>query len=203
LNWPSVSAHGMVPAEGGSGLRAWTIAMDALARASVAAAAARGLHDLRAGSASSLAGAFADWVFVDLAGRDPARSVASAGRADPALTAQLARIPAQECPLIRSAMRRRRPVLAAQADIPVAESLGTLASGQPVASALRVGSVGAAPVLSPHISPEPIGAVTIARCVGSPDIGFLELGVLSQVADLAGVAASRLQPERAPSAGEV
>lgn len=189
MNWPSVSA-GAVRA--GEDLRTWTIATDALARASLAAAAATCLEELLAGSANSLAGAFADWVFVDLGECQPARSVASASRADPALAAQLTGIQAEDCPLISSAMRRRRPVLSAAADIPATASLGHLTSGQPTAEFLRVSSVGAAPVLSHDISPEVIGAITIARCPGSPDMGFVELGILSQVAEFTGVAARRL-----------
>ena len=65
---------------------AWTIAVDALARASVAAAAATAQAQLRQGSASALAGLFADWVFVDLLGRRWARAVA-ARQPDPALAA--------------------------------------------------------------------------------------------------------------------
>jgi hypothetical protein len=62
---------------------AWTIAVDALARASVAAAAATAEAQLRQDSASALAGSFADWVFVDLLGRRWARAVA-ARQPDPA-----------------------------------------------------------------------------------------------------------------------
>ncbi len=45
-------------------VRTWTIAMDALARASVVAAAAMAGEQLRAQTADALAGPFADWAFV-------------------------------------------------------------------------------------------------------------------------------------------
>lgn len=190
MNWPTVSARFVPP---GEELRAWTIATDALARASVAAAAATCLAELQAGSAGSLAGAFADWVFVDLKGCEPERIVAAARCADPALDARLTRMHAQDCPLICAAMRRRQPVLSAAADIPPSFSLGELAAGQPAADVLLVSSAGAAPVFCDDLSPEAIGAITIARCTGHPDIGFVELGILSQVAELAGAAVSRLR----------
>lgn len=189
MNWPSVSARFVTVSDD---LRAWTTATDALARASVTAAAAS-LEQLRAGSADSLAGAFADWVLVDLEGCEPARSVASARRANPVLAVQLTRLRPEDCPLISSARRRGRPVLAAAADIPARASLGDLAAGQPAAGILRVSSAGAAPVFSRDVSLRVIGAITIVRCSGNPDFGFMELGILSQVADLTGTAASRLR----------
>lgn len=36
------------------------------------------------------------------------------------------------------------------------------------------------------------GAITIVRCAGSPDAGFVDLGVLSRIADLTCAAVTRL-----------
>jgi hypothetical protein len=36
------------------------------------------------------------------------------------------------------------------------------------------------------------GAITIVRCADHPDAGFVELGVLSQIADLTNAAVTRL-----------
>lgn len=79
-------------------------------------------------------------------------------------------------------------MLAAAADIPARASLGDLAAGQPAAGILRVSSAGAAPIFRRDVSPGVIGAITLVRCSGNPDIGFMELGILSQVADLTGAA---------------
>jgi hypothetical protein len=165
--------------------RRWTIATDALASASVAAAAATAVNQLRADCAGALVGSFADWALVDWSGGRPARVVA-AHRGDPALAALLARVPAQECPLIRSAMQRCAPVVAAAAD---GGSLGRLPCGRQVTGALGASSAAVAPVVSEGVAR---GAVTIVRCTGSPGIAFVELGILSQIADLASAAGYRL-----------
>jgi GAF domain-containing protein len=170
--------------------QAWTIAMDALARASVAAAAATAQHQLRASSAQALAGPFADWVFVDLDGRTrrPARGRAvAARRPDPVLAAALAGLRADQCPVIRSAMRSCAPIVSAAPDD--SSILGTLPGGLPVAGLLGVRSVATAPVVSRGLAR---GAITIARCAGGPSIGFVELGALSQIAELTSAAVTRL-----------
>jgi GAF domain-containing protein len=179
--WPADSAYRRSGWE-----QAWTIAMDTLARASVAAAAATVRHQLQVTIARALTGAFADWVFADLDGRTLSRAVASR-HPDPVLAAALGGLRAGECPLIRSAMRRCTPtVTVAAGDSPV---LGTLPGGRPVAAVLGVRSVATAPIVKGGIAR---GAITIARCAGSPGLGFLELGTLSQIAELTSAAITRL-----------
>jgi hypothetical protein len=166
-------------------IRTWTIAMDALARVSVAAAAATTEQQLQADSADALAGSFADWAFVDLDGSRPTRAVA-ARHPDLALAALLADVPAHECPLIASAMRRCAPVVTGLDD----ESLlGRLAGGRPVATTLGAHSAAVAPVLNEGAAR---GAITIVRGADQPDVGFVELGVLSQIAELTNAAVTRL-----------
>jgi hypothetical protein len=165
--------------------RRWTIATDALARASVAAAAATTVNQLRADCARALVGSFADWALVDWGGGRPARMVA-AHRPDRALAALVAQVSAEECPLIRSAMQRCAPLVAATAG---GESLGRLPCGRQVIGALGASSAAVAPVVSQGVAR---GAVTIVRRSGSPGIAFVELGVLSQIADLASAAGHRL-----------
>jgi len=167
-------------------VRAWTIAMDALARASVAAAAATDGEQLPAQTASALAGPFADWAFVDL-GHAPRRRAVAARRPDPRLAALLTAVDRTECPLISSAMQHCAPLLAAPADD---ESLlGLLPDGRPVIGVLGAHSAAVAPLVSDGTAR---GAITIVRCSGSPGVGFVDLGVLSQVADLTGAAVTRL-----------
>jgi hypothetical protein len=158
-------------------VRAWTIATDALARVSVAAAAATAEQQWPAQAADALAGPFADWAFVDIGDGRPGRAVA-ARHPDPPLAALLAAVRAGECPLITSAMRRCVPVLAAPAD---GSALGGLPGGRTVIGVLGASSAAVAPLVSEGTSR---GAVTIVRCVGSPGAGFVDLGVLSQIADL-------------------
>jgi hypothetical protein len=165
--------------------RRWTIATDTLARASIVAAAATTVNQLAADCAGALVGSFADWALVDWGGVRPARAVA-AHHPDPALAALLARARAEECPLIRSAMLRCAPLVAVAAD---GESLGRLPCGRQVSGALSASSAAVAPVVSQDIAR---GAVTIVRCGGSPGIAFVELGVLSQIADLTSAAGRRL-----------
>jgi len=167
-------------------VRTWTIAMDALARASVAAAAATAGEQLRAQTADALAGPFADWAFVDLGDGPPWRAVA-ARRPDPWLTDVLSAVGRAECPLVTSALEHGAPLLAAPADD---ESLlGRLPDGRPVIGVLGVHSAVVAPLVSEGSAR---GAITIARCAGSPAAGFVDLGVLSQVADLTCAAVTRL-----------
>src|SRR5215831_6855654 len=167
-------------------VRAWTIAMDALAGASVAAAAATAGAQLQARTADALAGPFADWALVDLGDRPPWRAVA-ARHPDPSLATLLAAVPRDECPLITAAMGRCVPVLAAPADD---ESLlGRLPDGRPVIGVLGVSSAAVAPLVSRGAAH---GAITIVRCAGRPRVGFVDLGVLSQIADLTCAAVTRL-----------
>jgi sigma-B regulation protein RsbU (phosphoserine phosphatase) len=159
--------------------------MDALARVSVAAAAATTEEELQADSADALAGSFADWAFVDLDGSRPTRTVA-AGQPDLALAALLADVPAHECPLIASAMSRCAPVVTGLDD---ESMLGRLPGGSPVVTAIGAHSAAVAPVLNEGVAR---GAITIVRCADHPDAGFVELGVLSQIADLTNAAVTRL-----------
>jgi len=169
-------------------VRAWTIATDALARVSVAAAGATAEQEWPAQAADALAGAFADWAFVDTGDGQSCRAVA-ARHPDAPLAALLAATRADECPLITSAMRRCVPVLAAPADDESA--LGRLPGGRTVLGVLGASSAAVAPLVSEGTSH---GAVTIVRCAGSPGVGFVDLGVLSQIADLICAAEDRLGP---------
>jgi hypothetical protein len=140
---------------------------------------------LQADSAEALAGSFADWAFVDLDGSHPTRAVA--GRhPDPELAALLTQVSLEQCSLITSAMQRRAPVVAAAGDDSL---LGRLPGGRGVAPALGANSAAVAPVVEEG---EAHGAITIVRCADSPDVGFVELGVLSQIADLTNAAVTRL-----------
>jgi GAF domain-containing protein len=163
-----------------------TIALDTLARASNVAAAASAQGELQAQTASALAGPFADWVFVDLFGCDPTRAVA-ATRPDAVLARALTQVALGACPLIRSAVRRRTPLV--QASVRDQSLLGTLPGGEPVITALGAHSVAVGPIMSRGAA---AGAIAIARCARSPLVSFLELGVLARIADLTGVAAARL-----------
>jgi hypothetical protein len=166
--------------------RAWTIAMDALARVSVAAAATRDEAQLQAEGASALVGPFADWAIFDLLDGRWARAVA-AREPDLALADLLLEVTAPECPLITSAMSRCAPVVALADDD---ESLlGRLPGGRTVIGALSACSAATAPIMNQDT---PRGAVTIVRGPGRPGIGFVELGVLAQIGDLTNAAVERL-----------
>jgi len=167
-------------------VRAWTIAMDALARASVAAAAATAGEQLPAQTADALAGPFADWAVVDL-GDAPRRRAVAARRPDPRLAALLTAVDRAECPLISSAMEHCGPLLASPVE---GESLlGSLPDGRPVIGVLGAHSVAVAPLVSDGTAR---GAITIVRCADSPGVGFVDLGVLSQITDLTRAAVTRL-----------
>ena len=167
-------------------VRTWTIAMDALARASVAAAAATAGERLRAQTADALAGPFADWAFVDLGDGPPRRAVA-ARRPDPRLATVLTAVGWAECPLITSALQHRAPLLASPVE---GDSLlGRLPDGRAVIDVLGAHSAAVAPLVSDGAAR---GAITIVRCADSPGVGFVDLGVLSQIADLTCAAVARL-----------
>jgi hypothetical protein len=184
--WPATAWPADFAGHDGRGWqRRWTIATDALARASMAAAAAITVSQLGADCADALVESFADWALVDWGSGRPARAVA-AHRPDPVLADLLAEVSAGDCPLIRSAMQRCAPLVAAAADD---GSLGRLPSGRHATGALGASWAAVAPVVSHGVAR---GAVTIVRCPASPGIAFVELGVLAQIADLASVAGHRL-----------
>ena len=165
----------------------WTLAVETMAKAAAVAAAATREEDLRQGTAAALCGSFADWVFVGLIGRDaPQRAVAGCG-ADPALSGLLAGMPLGAAPLIRSAIQRRTPVIEA----PVGNQwlLGSLPGGDPVAGAVGAHSAAAGPIVADG---DACGAITIVRSAARPYVRFVELGFLSYIAELAGIAAKRL-----------
>lgn len=176
-------------------VRAWTAALDAFAAAGGVAVTAASERELRAGTAHALTGGFADWAIVDLPpwGQD-ARSVA-ASEQDPELTAALAALPAQGCPMIVSAMAQRTPLVAAALADP--DELGVLADGRPVAQALAAGSCAVGPVT---VDGAAGGAITIVRSRSHPEITFLELSVLAHIADLAAGAIRRLREAKPPPA---
>ncbi len=170
-------------------MAAWTVGMDTLVKASAVAAAATNQAELQERTARAIAGPFADWAMVDLLGQTQARSVATARSTDPdpALVDSLRALSPASCPVISSAIRRGTPVV--HASIDDAMLLGALPGGTPVARALDAGSVAVGPIFTPGGS---CGAITVVRCIGRPYLGFRELGVLSQMAELAAVAAGRL-----------
>ena len=84
---------------------AWTIGLDTLARAAVAAVTAVAETQLRSTMAEALSGKFADWVFVDFLTSPPRRAV-SAREPDPGLIAALGEVTARSCPVISSAVSR-------------------------------------------------------------------------------------------------
>lgn len=167
---------------------AWTISMDALARVSVAAAAATAEAQLRQDSAGALVGPFADWVFIDLLGARWARAVA-ARDPDPALAGLLLAVSAPECPLITSAMQRGTPVVAPSAEHDDESLLGQLPGGRTVIGAIGACSAATAPVMNAGTAR---GAITIVRGAGRPAVGFVELGVLAQIGELTNAAVERL-----------
>jgi hypothetical protein len=150
---------------------------------------------LRVDTAHAITGLFADWVFVDVLGAGQVRAVA-ARHSDRGLTSQLLEFPMESCPLIWSAVGRRTPVVCA----PIGDmaALGVLPGGKPVASGLSARSAAAAPIMTAAGTD---GAITIVRCGGQPELGFRELGILSQIADLTGAAADRLRGRAARSRG--
>ena len=91
MNEPGGRAAGLVPGDDLLRLAtAWTIGLDAMARAAVAAVTAAAETQLRSMMAEALSGKFADWVFVDFLTGPPRRAV-SAREPDPALVAALGR----------------------------------------------------------------------------------------------------------------
>ncbi len=166
----------------------WTLAVDTFAKASAVAAAATGEEELQQGTASALCGAFADWVFVDLIGRDQPRRAVADCSGDTALSGLLARMQLGAAPLIRSAVQRQTPVIEA----PVGNQwlLGSLPDGGPVVGAVGAYSAAVGPIVADGNA---WGAITIVRSAARPCVRFVELGFLSHIADLAGVAAKRLR----------
>jgi GAF domain-containing protein len=169
-------------------MTAWTVAMDTLVKASAVAVGAASQSELQEQTAHAIAGPFADWAVVDLYGQEPERSVATARTADRALIDSLRAVSPASCPVISSAIRRGTPVVHASIDDMVL--LGALPGGIPVAEALDAGSVAVAPICAPGGS---CGAITVVRCSDRPYLGFHDLGVLSQIAELTAGAAERLR----------
>ncbi|HWG60328.1 MAG TPA: hypothetical protein VG253_01330 [Streptosporangiaceae bacterium] len=176
-------------AQGPSALAsAWTIALDTLAGAASVAVEASAEQGLLSGTATALQGRFADWAFVDLIdGQHAARAVAARDR-DPGLEVGLSQIAAHACPLISLALRRCTPVLRqARPDDPM---LGSLPGGRTVSDAIGARFVACGPII---IDGAACGAVTVARSKNSWPLGFLELGVMALVGELAGAAAQRIR----------
>jgi hypothetical protein len=169
-------------------MAAWTVGMDTLVKASAVAAAAINQAELQERTAHAIAGPFADWAMVDLFGDWPGRSVAAAQHTDPVLVDSLRTLSPANCPVISSAIRRGTPVV--HASIEDAMLLGALPGGTPVTRALDAGSVAVGPILAPGGS---CGAITVVRCASRPYLGFRELGLLTQIAELTAAAADRLR----------
>ncbi len=187
-NEPGAWATGLV--SGDDLLRlatAWTIGLDTMASAAVAAVTAVAETQLRAAMAEALSGRFADWVFVDFLTTPPRRAV-SAREPDAGLIAALGEVAAQSCPVISSAVSRCTPEV--RASIDDEWMLGGLPDGRPVASVIGARSVAVGPILAGNAA---CGAITVVRGRVGPRLGFRELGILSQVGRLAGVAAERLR----------
>lgn len=169
-------------------MAAWTVGMDTLVQASTVAAGATSPAELQERTAHAIAGPFADWAMVDLFGHAQARSVAAARHTDPALVESLRALTPASCPVISSAIRRGTPVVHASIDDTML--LGSLPGGTPVARAIDAGSVAVGPISTPGGT---CGAITVVRCADRPYLGFRELGVLSQIAELTAAAAERLR----------
>jgi GAF domain-containing protein len=137
--------------------------------------------------AEALSGKFADWVFVDFLSSPPRRAV-SAREPDPALLAALGEVAAQSCPVISSVVRRGTPEV--RASIDDEWMLGGLPDGRPVAAVIGARSVAVGPIIADDGA---CGAITVVRSRIGPRLGFRELGILSQIGRLAGVAAERLR----------
>jgi GAF domain-containing protein len=179
-HWPGVDRAG------------WAVALDALALAGTVAAAATAERQLRDEVAAALCGRFADWVFVDLTGAGgDARSVASSSR-DRRLSALLAGQLAGSCPVIPAAIRRRTPVVRVAPADPA--ELGKLADGRNILQLVSARSYAVSPLVTGRGA---CGAISVIRGPGLPVISFLDLGVLSQIADVVAAAVSRLRRGRA------
>ena len=165
---------------------AWTIGLDTMACAAVAAVTAAAETQLRSMMADALSGKFADWVFVDFLTSPPRRAV-SAREPDPGLIAALGEVAPQSCPVISSAVSRCTPEV--RASIDDEWMLGGLPDGRPVAGVIGARSVAVGPILAGDAA---CGAITVVRGRIGPRLGFRELGILSQIGRLAGVAATYL-----------
>ena len=76
MNEPGGRAAGLVPGDDLLRLAAaWTIGLDTMARAAIAAVTAAADTQLRSMMAEALSGKFADWVFVDFLSSPPRRAV--------------------------------------------------------------------------------------------------------------------------------
>ena len=112
---------------------AWTIGLDTMARAAVAAVTAVAEAQLRSAVAEALSGRFADWVFVDFLTSPPRRAV-SAREPDPGLITALGGVAAGSCPVISSAISRCTPEV--RGSIDDEWMLGGLPDGRPVTSVI-------------------------------------------------------------------
>ncbi len=172
---------------------AWTVGLDTLARASAVAVTATDEPRLRADVAHAVTGLFADWAFVDVLSTGQGKRAVAARHPDRDLTGQLLEIHPETCPLIWSAIQRRTPVVCA----PIGDvaALGVLPGGTPVANGLNARSAAVGPIMA---AAGIRGAITIVRCGDHPPLGFRELGILSQIAELTGAAADRVSGSRGP-----
>ncbi len=124
---------------------AWTVGLDTMARAALAAVTAVAETQLRSTMADALSGKFADWVFVNFLSSPPRRAV-SAREPDPGLVAALGEVAAQSCPVISSAVSRCTPEV--RASIDDEWMLGGLPDGRAVASVIGARSVAVGPILA-------------------------------------------------------
>ena len=192
-NGPGGRAAGLTPGDDLLRLAtAWTIGLDTMARAAIAAVSAAADTQLRSMMAEALSGKFADWVFVDFLSSPPRRAV-SAREHDPALVAALGEITPQSCPVISSEVSRCTPEV--RASIDDEWMLGGLPDGRPVTRVIGARSVAVGPILAGDSA---CGAITVVRGRVGPRLGFRELGVLAQIGRLAGVAAERLRSGPGP-----
>jgi GAF domain-containing protein len=188
MNEPGGRAAGLIPSDDLLRLAtAWTIGLDTMARAAIAAVTAAAETQLRSMMAEALSGKFADWVFVDFLTSPPRRAV-SAREADPALVAALGEITPQSCPVISSAVSRCTPEV--RASIDDEWMLGGLPDGRPVTRVIGARSVAVGPILAGDGA---CGAITVVRGRVGPRLGFRELGLVAQIGRLAGAAAERLR----------
>jgi GAF domain-containing protein len=166
---------------------AWAVGVDTLARASSVAVTAADEPGLRGDMAHAITGLFADWVLVDLRWAGQAHRAVAARYPRPHLAGQLRGIRLETCPLIRSAVDRCTPVVCA----PIEDELllGALPDGEAVAYVLDARSAASGPIVA---AAGVRGAITIVRASGRPPLGFRELGILAQIAELTGAATDRL-----------
>lgn len=185
--WKKIAPRLPGPADQLAQASAWAVGVDTLARASSVAVTAADEPGLQDDMAHAITGLFADWVLVDLRWAGRAHRAIAARHPQPGLAGQLQGVPLETCPLIRSAVDRCTPVVCA----PIEDELllGALPGGETVARALGARSAASGPIVA---AAGVRGAITVVRVGSRPPLGFRELGILAQIAELTGAATDRM-----------